>query len=1018
MADTPTSAYKANVNRQKTRKWVEAKQQNYDGDDWGNEFDDEEAPPPLPAVAAARLPPRAASSSPASTSSFPIPSRAEQSNLAAPASEETSRNVSGPPPLQIQTQPAPALAQPPQPPQPGLRMSPAPQSGSSAKFPPRKSSISGEGDAPGSSRQSAAGSRPGSSHKPWTEAPRSASPHGARSPGTPTSKPLAFVRPADIYRRMEEEKEKERRRSMESNRSRLSMDSTREAAPVAADSSSLPAKPPAETEQGRLESGAVKAAPADAPRSVRPPLETVAERKSEYGFDRLVETPVQSQAHESTTPATRDVGKESEKAPLQQRFSQSPRLPDVARMSGFGEDFFSMSTTIPDTSLMPKLPPSTFAQEAKNQSLGATEDAKTTSGDPERSFSTTPPGSQVEASAKTDAADAAKIPEKSALRPSLPGAWISETPSLATPQPPESASKALVGADVSPITDNEEDGRPEALGGTVKTAPAAPAPPPLQTSALPSQQPMEVSASSTTASPQVPQSSTTEVMSAVSTITPTAPLKPKLGAAVDDDFVPPPVLHRESTLSTTASGTLKESDKLREEIIQSLSPIRPTGSFSEWPASDTQNAQPQSPQQSVKDGIRESTYLPAVYDDYWAATSSNDDKADNHDRMLSADDRVDSKMAEKPTTPPGGDRPQHTSQPGESDTTNEETPRAAPAPLTGPESDQDASPAPSAGAAAPARPEARERFSWELDAEEVSKAASKPPNKVATVPSEPPDPAKAQTIEATPSQPSPAPDLAPESKADPDNEGSHSKADVSSQASSTNAAALKQVVDIHDLEPPSPISTPEPRRMSLADEKKLVHESEAEVAPSPVQHPALQQPSAPVPTGPGVAGQEIVKPLGFRDIMNMEPASERIAKFDETRAQFIAMDSGLSNWLAMLKSQPEHANASAVFSGGQVQIPPGGAPMQNPMAPGVGPQSDQNQPYYQQYLNASSPTTGTPNRPMMMTPSSQSPTSDFRHSSGQMGAKGKGLLLAAGKAGKGLLSKGKNKLRGGDKVFL
>uniref|UniRef100_A0A8H7NLH9 Uncharacterized protein n=1 Tax=Bionectria ochroleuca TaxID=29856 RepID=A0A8H7NLH9_BIOOC len=46
------SAYKVNVNRTKTRKWVEAKTVNYDGDDWGASDDDEpESPddePPMP----------------------------------------------------------------------------------------------------------------------------------------------------------------------------------------------------------------------------------------------------------------------------------------------------------------------------------------------------------------------------------------------------------------------------------------------------------------------------------------------------------------------------------------------------------------------------------------------------------------------------------------------------------------------------------------------------------------------------------------------------------------------------------------------------------------------------------------------------------------------------------------------------------------------------------------------------------------------------------------------------------
>jgi hypothetical protein len=42
-----------NVSRQKTKKWANFKPQNYDGDDWGDEYDDDpdeqdEPEPPVP----------------------------------------------------------------------------------------------------------------------------------------------------------------------------------------------------------------------------------------------------------------------------------------------------------------------------------------------------------------------------------------------------------------------------------------------------------------------------------------------------------------------------------------------------------------------------------------------------------------------------------------------------------------------------------------------------------------------------------------------------------------------------------------------------------------------------------------------------------------------------------------------------------------------------------------------------------------------------------------------------------
>ncbi|SPQ19773.1 cce049b2-af66-46df-b265-8d38ae00e0d2 [Thermothielavioides terrestris] len=55
-ASSNTNQYKINVNRQKTKKWANFKPQNYDGDDWGADDDDdvgyepEPAPPPKPFV--------------------------------------------------------------------------------------------------------------------------------------------------------------------------------------------------------------------------------------------------------------------------------------------------------------------------------------------------------------------------------------------------------------------------------------------------------------------------------------------------------------------------------------------------------------------------------------------------------------------------------------------------------------------------------------------------------------------------------------------------------------------------------------------------------------------------------------------------------------------------------------------------------------------------------------------------------------------------------------------------------
>jgi len=136
--------------------------------------------------------------------------------------------------------------------------------------------------------------------------------------------------------------------------------------------------------------------------------------------------------------------------------------------------------------------------------------------------------------------------------------------------------------------------------------------------------------------------------------------------------------------------------------------------------------------------------------------------------------------------------------------------------------------------------------------------------------------------------------------------------------------------------------------------------------------------------------------------------------------------------MTTLKTQhPEHVDATASFSGPRMTFP-NGSTRGKFAKPPVGAPPPLQQPYYQQYLNASSPTTpGTPvSRPGPSVPvgsqQGPSPAGGNKITTQQVQAKGKELLHTAGifggkagKAGKGLLAKGKNKLRGagsGDKV--
>ncbi|KAK3311506.1 uncharacterized protein B0T15DRAFT_78398 [Chaetomium strumarium] len=207
-APSNTTQYKVNVNRQKTKKWANFKPQNYDGDDWGDEYDEpayEPEPPPPPKPIDQRHSPTARQFQP--PGSLPLRTHTEQFPAAAPVRPGQNQAASGPSSLPSMTQrratepigPAPhdvaGHAHPAFSPD-GRRGSAAPQSARPL---------------PSQLRQAGASARPSDSPKPWMET-GSPSPLSAQSPVSP-NKPLPFVRPADVYRRMEEERQKERRSS-------------------------------------------------------------------------------------------------------------------------------------------------------------------------------------------------------------------------------------------------------------------------------------------------------------------------------------------------------------------------------------------------------------------------------------------------------------------------------------------------------------------------------------------------------------------------------------------------------------------------------------------------------------------------------------------------------------------------------------------------------------------------------------------------------------------------------------
>ncbi|KAI0101128.1 hypothetical protein F4814DRAFT_432350 [Daldinia grandis] len=990
MTPSTPSTYKANVNRTKTRKWVEAKVQNYDGDDWGNEYEDEYGEPepepePAPRVAALRQQANSLQPRTFSQSSTGI----VNSNRPGPFG---ARDPSGPPSLHIQTGAdlESRLAD--------TTASASNQGSASSRFPPRDGSRSREGtplsdiNAPGS------GSRPGSiSTQLWTQ--RAASP----------TKSSNLVRPSDLYNQTDEDKEKEGR---------------------------------------PMESGGL----------------TV---EGNYGRN----TAVKIEGDHTN----------------QRRLSTSPKLPDLARLSGFGDDLFSTSrnynprarstlSTITDTQQMDG------AWDASGPSTGPDSRRRDTAGTSDgKNPSSTLVGPKLEpnpqiimppldadlGSNQSNTVSASHQP--TVLRPQLPGTWVSETISVDSghPTPTEkvegpglaslgsiantSAPPMNVGhaepADLEPTTairqlptkhddldmpenkamrtsknefNNATGKHDDIVASKVIAAgpgyhPTPQSLPPLKTDnhlASPdtaSPHKYEASEAADMGLPALqygdsPLQSTLAQQSTTnsSSFTPTAPLNPRRSIIAPADFVTPTVQERKSTMSTihTASPE-KESDKLREEIIKSLNASPATTPD----ASTILGASNVAFDPAQGGPTRESTYLSDVYDDYLAPV---EDKSLQETGLLL-------KQGSKAATY-GVDETGTETEPGLGRDLQKGSTFPGVAPLSPRRS-------PEQGTA-----RSQQRFSWENDSKKGVPNSARGNPSVLTTPSEP---TKSNQIEFQPS-------LTTELGAGATLPNSlqvqtESRATISHQVSDVSSRAPGDL-SITGLDSPSPVSLVtdnDPRthsaafetsRLSFADEKEQVLIQSSSNTSSAEHHPALAQPieliSEPAAAlQPALINQPSSQPkiMAFRDILNIAPIEQRIQKFDETRAQFYSMDSGLSNWIMYMQSQPEHGIASTTSTSRR-------------MSPS-GVQSQNQQPYYQQYLNASNPDTpvqrgraASGNLQQMFTGQSMS---NFGSSGAQVGTKSKELLQAAGafgnkgvKSGMKLFTKGKNKLRGtGDKGF-
>ena len=234
-----------------------------------------------------------------------------------------------PPPLQPRGSPSPHRIADPQ---------------QASHRPPRKSSLSQQSQPPVYYQTD------GSSEPTQTDVNDFALPQSSsreRSDSS-SSKPLPFVRPADIYKRMQEEREKER---LSQESSRPSVDGI--AGKPSASSTGTPTNEQPDSggrkpvsQQGN---GSKTRSSNDFAHILKPALDPVKEKKSEHGFGGFALGPDPSSSQGQQYPK-----RKTEERVQVSRDDRPPRstglgapsfLPELSRVSGFGESFFNTSNT-------------------------------------------------------------------------------------------------------------------------------------------------------------------------------------------------------------------------------------------------------------------------------------------------------------------------------------------------------------------------------------------------------------------------------------------------------------------------------------------------------------------------------------------------------------------------------------------------------------------------------------------------------------------------------------------------
>lgn len=740
---------------------------------------------------------------------------------------------------------------------------------------------------------------------------------GAEPSSASAAQSPVFTRPADIYKRMQEERERERR-SQESARSR--------------------SEAPSQTADTQTRSG--------------PPVVA--------GPGRIPE--VQSQ---------------SEQTPLATDPTSPPVIPEVKGMSGFREDFLSPANQSPQpadpvhgassatSSQDPSLHhnPSLGFRSVVNQAFDVPETPTSTTDGFSRSNSESTSvispiigrGGVEGEKTPTIVEEPGEAAAEEASGPP-PGFQPGHRRDLTVPDPGNGPAKIPTIAETIPSHHSElgetlaasqedlEESDDSEVGTTASEAPAA------------SEPPVGHHEDSTIIADSGPEMVHEPIGPSESRVVPTE----NRNAVQGNPRAPTPLEIPEDqpreipqiipSMSTETSPQDMESDRLRKEIIRSLSP-------------DTSGVERQSnllsagPGESQDRPKHESTYLPSEYDSYW-----------NEHRAISPTDPLQPKSAVAPQEPLS--------------VTINPNPAAETAPT---ELD------PVSAKSKSSRPGLKKRFSWE----ETDDSEGDVLEEIPAVPTAPTIQPSALAVEhPTETQPFTENAIRPTSLEVPD------KSDTA-----------PETVD-NLLDGRSPPSVPEVEKETASEAPPAALEDTPRNSVGSLHVPTSTQSQLQPLQASGPPGAE-PSPPAFRQIMEIKSPEEKIKAFNEARQQFALLDSGLSDWIRRSsESLPEHAELLQL--NGQVPggTPARGAlppKAKFPKLSSLGNLSLASTSSNQEGPAQSTYSPGHARRPsgagVINRQNVEAKGKDLLHSAGVLGGK-------AGGAARGLFAKGKSKLRG------